>query len=222
MRNVYLHGYLGERYGESFRFAVDTPIQAVRLLQANFPGFMRDLHEGAYRVVRGDPEKGFHYGGDNLQLALGRHDLHIIPVPAGGKNSGIGKAILGAVIVVAAVALAPWTGGTSVAAAGGAFGQGAGMAAAASGFAAEAFLGLTYGNIALFGALLAVSGVTQMLSPQASVNSYADRESPEERPSFVFNGPVNNSEQGGIRPIVYGRMMVGSTVITGGLVVEQI
>jgi len=218
MRNVHLHGALGRKYGENFRFAVDTPIQAVRLLIANFPGFKHDLAQGEYRLMRGDPETGFPLKADCLAMSLGKHDFHLIPVATGGKKQGIGKAILGAVIVVAAIALAPATGGAS---AGGAATAAAGQGAA-GGLAAEAFLGLTYGNIAIFGAALALGGVTQLISPQPSTGDYSERERPEERPSFLFSGPINTTEQGGILPIVIGRVIVGSKVISASLAVEQL
>ena len=44
----------------------------------------------------------------------------------------------------------------------------------------------------------------------------------DNRPSFMFNGAVNVMEQGGPVPIVYGKFRVGSTVVSGGIDVEQI
>ena len=227
MRNVHLHGQLAEKYGPSFRFAVDTPVAAVRLFEANFPGFRRTLYEGHYRVVAGDLAEGLDLDAGGLSMMLGRNDLHIVPVASGrGSGKGTGKAILGAIIVVTAFVLAPATGGASAGAAAGAAGAAAGSSAAATGLGATAFTifgsAVTYGNIALFGAVLALSGVTQLLSPQQVVNDYSERETPDQRPSFLYNGPVNTTEQGGIRPLVFGRMLVGSVVISGGLQIEQI
>ncbi|WP_422369101.1 hypothetical protein [Pelagibius sp.] len=227
MRNVHLYGHLAEKYGDCFQLAVDSPNAAVRLLIANFPSFRHDIADGYYRVVRGDPDTGFPLPPEMLHMPLGSNDLHIIPVAAGAKEGGIGKAILGAIILVAAVALAPATGGASAAGAGAAGGAAAGSAAA-TGLAAPAFIlpvfgtAITYGNIALFGAALALGGITQLLSPQPSAGDYSEREAPDQRPSFISNGPVNTTEQGGIRPLVFGRFLVGSVVISGGLAVEQI
>jgi predicted phage tail protein len=44
----------------------------------------------------------------------------------------------------------------------------------------------------------------------------------DNRPSFVFNGPVNVQEQGGPMPLVYGRFRTGSVVGSAGLAVEQL
>jgi len=222
MRDIYLHGKLGQEFGEHYRLDVQTPAQALRLLNANFPGFQQSIRLGTFRIVRGDLENGFDHSHENLNMRLGAKDLHIVPVAAGGK--GKGKAIAGILIVVAAFALAPATGGTS-------FGTLAsaglsGVAPAATGLGATAFTlfgtSITYGNIALFGLSMALTGVSQMLSPQPQAPAAGSLERPDERPSFVFTRPVNTAEQGNILPIVVGRHLTGSVVISGGLEVEQI
>lgn len=72
------------------------------------------------------------------------------------------------------------------------------------------------------GISMAIGGVASMLSPTPNINNYGDRESPDERPSFLFDGPVNTIEQGGPVPIAYGRVMVGSTVVSSAIQVEDI
>ncbi len=44
-------------------------------------------------------------------------------------------------------------------------------------------------------------------------------EKPDERPSYLFNGPVNTSSQGAAIPVLFGRARVGSVVVSAG--VEQ-
>ncbi|MDT8372133.1 MAG: tail assembly protein [Gammaproteobacteria bacterium] len=71
------------------------------------------------------------------------------------------------------------------------------------------------------GKSLILSGVAQLLfTPQQSQQEIAER--PENRPSFFFNGAVNTTRQGNAVPVCYGRMVVGSQVISSGLSVEQI
>ncbi|MBD8235677.1 tail assembly protein [Pseudomonas fluorescens] len=60
------------------------------------------------------------------------------------------------------------------------------------------------------GAGLAIGGAIQMLSPQAK--GLGTQDSPNNRPSYSFNGPVNTSVQGNPVPLLYGRMVVGSAV----------
>jgi predicted phage tail protein len=45
---------------------------------------------------------------------------------------------------------------------------------------------------------------------------------PENKPSFLFDGPVNTIAQGHPVPVGYGEMYVGSAVISAGIVTEEI
>jgi len=66
---------------------------------------------------------------------------------------------------------------------------------------------------------LAIGGAVQMLSPQAK--GLGTQDSPNNRPSYSFNGAVNTSVQGGCVPLLYGRMIVGSAVISAGIYSED-
>jgi|TARA_R110000765_G_scaffold370944_1_gene461177 predicted phage tail protein len=82
--------------------------------------------------------------------------------------------------------------------------------------------GASWGSaaVAQVGLSLAIGGVSQMLfSPQAGGDS---QERPENKPSFIFNGAVNTTRQGNPVPICYGRMIVGSQVISVGLTVAEV
>ena len=64
------------------------------------------------------------------------------------------------------------------------------------------------------GAILALAGVAQYLNhppPAAKVAS-----------SYLFAGTVNSTAQGGPVPVLYGRLRVGSTVVSGSLTVGDI
>lgn len=211
LRKVHLHGALGDRFGSQFRLDVSTAPEAVRALSVQLQGFREFVADHSFRVVRGDLAIGFELGEDDLSFRLGRADLHIVPVLAGSGRNGVGKIILGAVIIAAAFYFAP--------AVVGALGPTQGLGTAAFTVAGSA---VTYGNIAMVGAAIALGGISQALSPQPKVGDYSGRESPDERPSFLFNGAVNTSEQGGPVPLIYGRFRVGSQVVSAGLEVEQI
>lgn len=64
-----------------------------------------------------------------------------------------------------------------------------------------------------------VGAITQALSPSPDASSGSER--PDERASFIFNGPVNTTVQGGAVPLVYGRVLTGSTVMSAGIYVEE-
>ncbi|WP_199745972.1 hypothetical protein [Corallococcus sp. AB030] len=68
------------------------------------------------------------------------------------------------------------------------------------------------------GISLVVGGVSQLLfaPPTATGPDEADAN----KPSYVFNGPVNTLAQGHPVPICYGEMEVGSCVVSAGIVTE--
>lgn len=246
MRQVYLYGALGRRFGYRHRLAVDTLPEAIWALSAIRPGFKEYFFRGpAYSFVKGATRRG----GIDLDLAelpmtLGKHDIHIMPAAmgAGGGNTGktVGKIILGVVMIAGAVFTAGLSAGGLAMAAGDAMAIGvaeAGMAAgtfvggAAAGtgmgaaIGAGAILGsITYGNIASVGLMMALTGVSQLISPtpQASQAAYTNMERPEARTSFIYGGAVNTSEQGGPIPILYGRMRIGSTLVAASVSTDQI
>ena len=47
-------------------------------------------------------------------------------------------------------------------------------------------------------------------------------EKPENTPSTYFDGAVNTTAQGHPVPIGYGKLIVGSAVISAGLTVEEV
>lgn len=228
MRQVYLYGALGRRFGYRHRLEIDTLPEAIWALSAIRPGFKEYFFRGpAYSFVKGATRRG----GIDLDLAelpmtLGKHDIHIMPAAmgtGGGSSTGktVGKIILGTVMIAGAFWLAP----LAVASGGGVLvGAGAtsGMSAA---IGTGAVLGsITYGNIASVGLMMALSGVSQLISPtpQASQAAYTNFERPEARTSFIYGGPVNTSEQGGPIPILYGRMRIGSTLVAASVSTDQV
>ncbi|MEX5494794.1 tail assembly protein [Pseudomonas asgharzadehiana] len=66
---------------------------------------------------------------------------------------------------------------------------------------------------------LTIGGAMQLLSPQAK--GLGTQDGPNNRPSYSFNGPVNTSAQGNPVPLLYGRMIVGSAVISAGIYSED-
>ncbi|NPT39648.1 tail assembly protein [Paraburkholderia xenovorans] len=68
------------------------------------------------------------------------------------------------------------------------------------------------------GASLALGGVMQMLSPQTAGLAGTG---PDNGTSYYFNGAVNSSAQGEPVPLVYGRVRVGSKVISSGIYAED-
>ena len=79
-----------------------------------------------------------------------------------------------------------------------------------------------FGNPYGIGTSLIVAGIGMIVGAILAPSAPKAREKPEERASFMFNGPVNSSEQGGPVPIVYGTFKTGSVVVSAGIDVEEI
>lgn len=197
MRKIHLHGTLS-KYTPVIELDVQTAGEAVRALNANFPGFVTDLRAGEWHVIRGDQILGEYL--DSVEcgaLRLGAADLHFVPAVTGAKTGGGAlKTVLGVALVGAAFAFS-------------------GGALAAPIVFGSLSTGLAYGNLAMIGVGMALSGVSQLLAPEDS--SKKDTQS-----SFIFNGPGNAYEQGSPVPLVYGEVICGGVLVSGGLDIEAI
>jgi predicted phage tail protein len=67
---------------------------------------------------------------------------------------------------------------------------------------------------------IGVSLVMMALAPSISTSGGSAKA--DERPSFLYGGPVNITEQGYPIPLVYGTFTVGSTVISAGVDIDEI
>ena len=70
------------------------------------------------------------------------------------------------------------------------------------------------------GVVMMIGGVVQMLSPLPKAGDPSER--PENQPSYAFRSAVNTTAQGQPVPVGYGRMIVGSAVISAGITTEEI
>jgi predicted phage tail protein len=60
-----------------------------------------------------------------------------------------------------------------------------------------------------------------MISPQQNMGALTSGREAARLESFTFSGIVNTSKQGLPVPVAYGRLFVGSAVISSGLDVNQ-
>ena len=129
-------------------------------------------------------------------MHMGSQPLHLVPAtpPAGGgRGKSIGSIILGTVLIIAAVAISI----------------------------------LSYGaltpiavSVILSGVSMVAGGIAGLLTTPPGMPDATEQARPEDRPSFLFNGVTNNSQQGAPVPLIFGTHLVGSTVISAGLNVE--
>ena len=205
MRTVVLHGALAARFGSSFDLDIQSPAEALRALIVQIKGFRQALRDGHYRIVKARETVADSLDLEELKLRLGRaREIHIVPVIAGAA-SGWGKILIGVAIIGLAIA-APYALGF------------AGSITGALGTAA--FAGISFAQIASFGALVALGGISQVLTSApklAGGNASSDR-----KDSFLFGSAENVTVQGGPVPLVFGEFIHGSVVISAGLSTEEI
>ena len=213
MKRVVLRGELGKQFGRIHKFDLTTPAEAIRALCANFEGFQQALvtagERGVGYIVQVgknaiNPEEELHNPTSKFE------EISITPVLA-GAGGGVGQVIAGVALVALAI-INPF------------------------GAAAIGTLGLTApiavsAAVGFVGASLILSGTAQLLSPQpadlpgltgamgARGNSFdpANNDPADNRSSYIYNGAVNLTAQGNPVPICYGRMRVGSVVVSAGV-----
>jgi predicted phage tail protein len=169
------------------------------------------MRERSWRVIVGKPHLKNAIEADSLNMNAGNQSLHFVPTVAvaGGQSRSAGKIIVGVILIGAALVLAPMTGGFS-----------AGMAAYAIG---GSTMGLTFGNIVMLGASMILAGASALMTQGPNDGaSPEDKARPDDRPSFIFNGIVNNTQQGSPVPLVYGEHLVGSIVVNASINSEDI
>ena len=215
MKVVKVYGALRKRLGQCrFEFDVTTPAQAIKALCVNFPGLEKWLIDSekdgvGYRVTV-SKEKITEEDIAPLFMPFSDREVFSITPVVAGAGRGTGTILAG----VGLVALAIVTQGASLS-----FSIG-GFAPASGTFASAAFgtkLAIVAGNV---GVALTLFGIAQAISPQPGLNSTLDESVQLE--SFTFSNVVNTSRQGMPCPIAYGRVFVGSAVLSSGLDVDQV
>lgn len=78
------------------------------------------------------------------------------------------------------------------------------------------------GPLVAMGISMALGGVMQMLSPVPKSPGQQEQATTENKPSYLFNGAFNSTQQGLPVPVVYGQMLVGSSVVAIGTWAEAI
>jgi predicted phage tail protein len=203
LRDIYLHGAPGRAHGRRWRLDVASPAEAVRALTVLKPALRDVFRKGYWRVIVGPPHIRNGVRAEHLRMNMGKQPLHIVPatVPRGSDIGDIAAIVVGAILI-----------GVAIVATGG---LGAAFATPLIGTAAS---GLTFGTLVTLGVGLVATGVMGLLTPNlATQEAPTEQAAPDDRPSFFFNGVVNNTQQGGPVPLVFGTHLVGSVVISGAL-----
>lgn len=197
LKTVRLYGKLGTRFGRVHRLAVASAAEAVRALCAIRPGFEKELMTSrdrgiGYAVFLGKRN----IAEEEMLHPAGQEEIRIAPVLQGSGRGGLFQTILGAAMMVFAM----WAAGGF-----------SSLASLSSTLATEGWIGAT----ALMGMSMMLGGIMQLLSPQ--MKGLSAKDGVENGASYHFNGAVNTTAQGNPVPLGYGRMIVGSAVISAGI-----
>lgn len=215
LRTIYLHGWLGERFGKEHRYDVASAGEAIRAIEANHPGFMKCIAEESDKGVEWRVQFGERDIDDITELSgpLGaKTSLHITPVIGGAADSGgVIKTIVGAILIIIACVVTYGAAGAALT---------AGTTTWGAAMGATTVMGVSMSTVALVGAGLMLSGISNLLTPTPKSDGTGD--SGENKASYMFNGPVNTVAQGGPVPIGYGEMIIGSYTISASLAVKDI
>jgi predicted phage tail protein len=180
-------------FGEIHRFNISSPAEAVRALCANFPKFRSYLLGSHLKQI------GFQVLVDDVAIDQPElahpfsRTIEFVPIIIGADSAGT-KTLIGAVLIAAAVVIGVGSGG-------------------AAGTVAGVLLNVGVGFIA--------GGILQAMTPVPH-SADAPQEDSRNTPSYVFSGPVNTTAQRQPIPVGYGRMIVGSAVISAGISTEDI
>ena len=202
LRKVKLYGELAKFVGhKEFEVKVDTVAKAISFLIHNFPSIESYMSPKYYQVKVGN----YDIDKNEIDYPIGKEDIHFIPVIS-GAGRGVGKLLLGAVLI-----------GVAIAAPGAGFAFGSkGVGFIATGAAPNALMA-AIGNI---GIGLTLMGVSEMLFPLPEPQKFNSEEDPQL--SFNFSGVQNTSRAGTPVPIVYGEIITGSVVISAAVDTNQV
>lgn len=177
------------QFGKSYDLLVRTPAEAVKALCVQIPGFERFISNAKSRGLVFAVFRGKKNIGEGELNYQGQGDIIISPVICGSKRAGSLQTIIGAVLIVAGAVLS-------------AFGGGA--------------VGVPMMKM---GAVLAVGGVVQMLSPQAG--GLSTSAAPENTPGYAFGSAKNTTASGNPVPLCIGHRRWGGAIISAAIYAED-
>lgn len=188
MVNVRFYGSL-KQFGSEFRLDCKTPAEVVQALTSQIPKLRQFIQQGLFTVRVGRDYFDNRYLEQGLNQKL-KDDatVHFTPTLKGSKRGGLFGVIAGAALIATAFALGPL--GFSV--------IGANAAWMVGGVGASMLLG----------------GVAQMLTKMPSMSTGKDA---EKKQSTSFSNLSNMAAQGRPMPLAYGRIRVGSLIISQGV-----
>lgn len=196
MTTIKLSGSLAQRFFRKREFLLETGTaqEAFSALKHTVDGFEDFIRDQARLGMRYAIFRNRENVGVDRLTMSGTTEIRIVPVIAGSKSS-LMQVVSGIVLIVAGAFITTLSFGGAAPIGGALIGMGVGMV---------------------------LGGVAQMLSPTPKTGSQQDQGVTENKPSYLFNGAFNSTQQGLPVPVVYGQMLVGSSVVAIGTWAEAI
>ena len=188
MVNVRFYSSL-KQFGSDFRLDCQTTAEVIHALTSQIPKLRQFIQQGLFTVRVGRDYFDNRYLEKGLSQKL-KDDatVHFTPTLKGSKRGGLFGVITGVALIAGALALGPL--GFSV--------IGANAAWMVGGLGASLLLG----------------GVAQMLTKMPDMKLGSEK---EKKQSTSFTNLSNMAAQGRIVPLAYGRIRVGSLIISQGI-----
>lgn len=197
MTLILLSGSLAKAFGRQHyrQLETGTVVEAFSALKHTLVGFEDFIRDSARRGLRFAIFRNRENVGEGEFTLSGTTEIRIVPVISGSKNGGLFQVVLGAVMIVAGFIVA-----------GGSLGTAAPVGTA----------------MVMMGVSMVLGGVVQMLTPVPKAPGQQEQGVTENKPSYLFNGAFNSTQQGLPVPVVYGKMLGGSSVVAIGTWAEAI
>lgn len=197
LTKVTLGGVMGKKFGKTWNLSVESPAEALRMIEANSPGVKAWViankekyahYEVICERVDGTSER---LSEDTFKCSGKFKSIKFVPMVEGSWG-GIFQVVVGAVMVAASF-IAPFVG-----------------------------MGAASPYLLAAGVSMMVGGVIQMLSPRPALNATAGTTNTDNSiASDYFDGPSNTERQGSPVPLIYGRMLVGSHTISSSISIDE-
>lgn len=187
-----LYGAMADKYGATHDLYVGSPAEALRLMSVNYPGFDQDLaaEPSLFLLVDGSVR-----GVDGVEGGVDA-TIALVPAEAGAKDGWEAALAMAGVALLVATGVGFFAGGT-----GALFGTGL------TGGAAALHSSLTY-----FGLSYALTAAVTYATRNDAIGEASDPDT--KRLGATFGGPINATQPGLPVAIGYGRLRVGSFVVS--------
>ena len=192
---ILLSGSAAKLFGREHTYELSTGDvrEAVKAVDVNHPGFTKYLANSKTMGLEFAVFRNRRNVGEK-ELKLGNSsEIRIVPVVCGSKRAGVMQTVIGVALIVAATIA---TGGVAGFAAGGA-----------------------WGAVGAAGVSMAIGGVVQMLSPQAT--GLKTSAAPENQPGYAFGSARNTTASGNPVPLCIGHRRWGGQIISFGIYAED-